>query len=411
MTDSKIKVFSEIGKLKKVLLKRPGEEVENLTPALLPKLLFDDIPYLKIAKEEHDEFAKTLKNLGIEVVYLEDLVVESFINNTIKEKFAEEFIFEAGIRSESQREALKKFLLDMSPKDMVLKMMSGIYKYELPTYKTFSLGSLVNKSYPFMTDPMPNLIFTRDPFACIGNGVSLHRMKTDVRQRETLFGHLIFKYHPEYGNNTIPLYYKRHRDFSIEGGDILVLSDTILAVGISERTESRAIDKLARDIFTANTSFKTILAMQIPETRSFMHLDTVFTHIDKDKFTIHPEIKGPLVVYKMEKDETAQYGVKVSKQNSTLEDTLKDALGLSSVTLIECAGGHPVHAAREQWNDGTNTLAVAPGEVVVYNRNHMTNRILKESGIKVHEVPSSELSRGRGGPRCMSMPLIRDAIK
>lgn len=405
-----IQVFSEIGKLKKVLLKRPGEELENLTPDLLPRLLFDDIPYLKVAQEEHDNFASTLRDLGVEVFYLEDLVVESITNPQVKNDLVEAFIREAGVRSEVQKQVLKEYLLNMSDKEMVLKMMAGIYKQELPNYQRSSLASLINQDYPFVCDPMPNLIFTRDPFASIGNGVSLHHMQTEVRRRETLFSEYIFKYHPTFGGNKVPLYYERDSQFSLEGGDILVLNDRVLAVGVSQRTESSAVDLLSRHLFNEDTTFKTILALQIPSTRSFMHLDTVFTHIDKGMFTIHPKIEGPLSVFKLTKDPSSRYGVKVQEEHHRLEDILKEALGLDKVELIRCAGGHPVASEREQWNDGTNTLAVAPGEVVVYNRNHVTNKILREKGIKVHEIPSSELSRGRGGPRCMSMPLEREKI-
>ena len=182
----------------------------------------------------------------------------------------------------------------------------------------------------------------------------------------------------------------------------------MLAIGISERTDAASIEKLAKKVFDTNESFKKILALHIPNKRAFMHLDTVFTMVDYDKFTIHPEIEGPLTVYSLTKGENGT--IKIEKESKELEQVLAEALGLEKVTLLRCGGGNPIAGAREQWNDGANTLAIAPGEVVVYARNHVTNKLLQEAGIKLHIMPSSELSRGRGGPRCMSMPLWREEI-
>ncbi|MDE6456832.1 MAG: arginine deiminase, partial [Dysosmobacter sp.] len=194
---------------------------------------------------------------------------------------------------------------------------------------------------------------------------------------------------------------------SLEGGDILILSPQVLGVGISQRTKGDSIDTLAEAVLTySRTSFKKILAFNIPKSRSFMHLDTVFTMVDRDKFTVHPNILSSITVFVMELDENRK--MKITQEDGRLEDILKAHLGLDHVTLIECGRGSEVDAAREQWNDGSNTLAIAPGEVVVYSRNYVTNRSLEEAGVKVHAIPSAELSRGRGGPRCMSMPLWRE---
>ncbi|NLK65372.1 MAG: arginine deiminase [Tissierellia bacterium] len=401
-----INVYSEIGKLKKVLLHRPGKELENLMPEYLDRLLFDDIPYLKIAQQEHDAFAEIFKENGVEVVYLEDLVVESLINDEVKSKFIDEYIEEAGIKENRETGILKEYFLSFSnEKDMVLKMMEGIRKSEIKDYRGPGLADLLSNQYPFIIDPMPNLYFTRDPFATIGNGVSIHKMLTATRNRETLFGKYIFNYNPLYKGTK--LYYDRTEDYSLEGGDILVLNKETIAVGISLRTNPNAIEKFANSILTEENSFKKVIAIDIPKTRAFMHLDTVFTMVDYDKFTMHPNIKSDITVYILRKVDGK---LNITEERGSLEEVLQKELNIDKVKLFKCGGDSVIDASREQWNDGSNTLCISPGEVIVYSRNYVTNEILQEQGIKTHIMPSSELSRGRGGPRCMSMPLIREDI-
>ncbi|WP_432402871.1 arginine deiminase [Wukongibacter sp. M2B1] len=405
-----LQVYSEIGRLKKVLLHKPGKEIENLTPDLMDRLLFDDIPYLKIARQEHDAFADIFRDNGTEVVYLEELAAEALVNNDIRNMFVDEFIREARIKSSRKKELIKEYLLNFSSNiEMINKMMEGIRKDEIKEYKKTSLADMIESNYPFIVDPMPNLYFTRDPFATIGSGISLNHMKTITRNRETLFSKYIFKYHEIFKGSEVPFWYDREEKSSIEGGDQLVLSDKVIAIGISERTEAAAIEKLAKKIFSVDESFEVVLALDIPKKRAFMHLDTVFTMVDYDKFTIHPEIEGPLTVYSIRKGKAPEE-LTIEKEMMELSDILKKYLELDDVTLIRCGAGNMIDAAREQWNDGSNTLAIAPGEVIVYSRNYVTNRLLEEHGIKLHIMPSSELSRGRGGPRCMSMPLYREMI-
>ena len=399
---------SEIGRLKRVLLHRPGGELENLMPEYLERLLFDDIPYLKEAQKEHDAFADCLRSQGVEVVYLTDLVVESLTDGDVRRELLRQFLDEADIQDSRTREAVEEYLSAMPDQEMVPAMMAGVRKSQLRTGSA-RLGdylSAAGDDYPFAVDPMPNLYFTRDPFATIGTGVSLHKMHTVTRTRETLFGKFIFEHHPLYKN--APRWYDRGLTSSLEGGDILVLSPEVLAVGISQRTREDSIDTLAETVLSYDGTFQKVLAFNIPKTRSFMHLDTVFTMVDRDKFTVHPNILGQLTVFVMELDENRKMTIR--QEDGRLEDILKEHLGLDSVTLIPCGRGSEIDAAREQWNDGSNTLAIAPGEVVVYARNYVTNQSLEEAGIRIHTIPSAELSRGRGGPRCMSMPLWRDDL-
>ena len=397
---------SEIGRLKRVLLHRPGGELENLMPEYLERLLFDDIPYLKEAQKEHDAFADCLRSQGVEVVYLTDLVVESLTDGDVRRELLRQFLDEADIQDSRTREAVEEYLSAMPDQEMVPAMMAGVRKSQLRTGSA-RLGdylSAAGDDYPFAVDPMPNLYFTRDPFATIGTGVSLHKMHTVTRNRETLFGKFIFEHHPLYKN--APRWYDRGLTSSLEGGDILILSPQVLAVGISQRTREDSIDTLAETILSYDGTFRKVLAFNIPKTRSFMHLDTVFTMVDRDKFTVHPNILSSITVFVMELDENGK--MKIHQEDGRLEDILKKHLELDKVTLIPCGEGSEIDAAREQWSDGSNTLAIAPGEVVVYSRNYVTNRALEEAGIRIHTIPSAELSRGRGGPRCMSMPLWRD---
>ena len=410
----KINVTSEIKPLKKVLLHRPGNELLNLTPDTLQELLFDDIPYLPVAQREHDEFARVLKENGVEVVYLENLMAEVIdLSADIREEFLNQFIYEAGIRTPKYRDLVFQYLNSYkNPLELVLKTMEGIQVSEINQKlkkNDKSLVDLVTEETQFLAAPMPNLYFTRDNFASIGNGISLNHMYSVTRNRETIYAEFIFKYHPEF-KDQVDKYYNRDIPYSVEGGDILNLNEHILAVGISQRTKAEAIDELAKNLFRdKHCQIDTVLAFNIPNARAFMHLDTVFTQIDRNKFTYHPGIMDTLQVFEITEgnDENSDEDLNVVEINDSLENILSTYLKMP-ITLIPCAGGDKVAAEREQWNDGSNTLCIAPGTVIVYDRNNITNQVLRENGLKVIEIPGAEISRGRGGPRCMSMPLIRE---
>ena len=401
-----VNINSEVNKLKTVILHEPGEELNNLTPEYLGELLFDDIPWLPLAKKEHQAFAKVLKDNGVEVLYLTDLVTESLYNDEIKLEFIVEFLNDAGIESETLTQVLAKYLMSFkSTKEMVLKCISGIRKSDLKTYRKRTLTDYVT-NVPFITNPIPNLYFTRDPFVLIDSGVSINRMFSTTRKRETIFGKYIFKYHPRFKDVT--KYYTRDEAFAIEGGDILVLNNNTLIVGVSERTTPQAIERLAKNLFYNNkTTFTNVLAFSIPKKRTFMHLDTVFTQVDYDKFTIHHGCYNELVIYELTKDEAKQGKLKVRKLSGKLEEILEEYMD-KKITLIPCGGTDDIDSDREQWSDGSNCLCIAPGVVITYERNDITNKTLEDNGIKVIKIPSSELSRGRGGPRCMSMPVYRE---
>ncbi len=403
---SNIHVYNEIGTLKSILLHRPGEEIENIVPDYLNRLLFDEIAYLKQARREHDQFAEILKRQGVEVNYLTDLMVDILSVPNIRGEFLEEFMTEGKIATEGLREALMTFFEPMSPLQLLNKCISGVRKSELTEIKIKHLADMVKNPYPFYIDPIPNLYFQRDPFASIGSGITLNVMSSITRNRETLFAKYLFNHHPKFSN--IPRWYNRDKTHPIEGGDELVLSPKVVAIGISDRTDPIAVEQVAKNLFESDESFEVVLAFDIPKTRAYMHLDTVFTMVDYDKFTIYPGIEMPLDVYSIHP--AKNNGIRITYETDRLSAILKKYLHLPSVKLIRCGNGDPIAAGREQWSDGSNTLAVAPGKVICYNRNYVTNEALTKSGVEVLEFESYELSRGRGGPRCMSMPLIREEI-
>ena len=404
-----IQVYSEVGKLRKVLLHRPGRELENLVPAYRERMLFDDIPYVRVAREEHNAFAALLREHDVEVVYLEDLLAEVLKDDYLRANFTKEFLQDAGIRHPDTLAWLVDYYAQFrDPSELVPRLISGLRKEEYPRSGQVWLTDWLTKDYPFILDPLPNLYFTRDPFATAGNGISLHHMQTQVRHRETRLGKYILRYHPDF--RSCPLWYEPTDEPCMEGGDILVLSPRVIAVGLSQRTHPDAVELYAKRILSSDSGFEEILAFDIPKTRSFMHLDTVFTQVDVDKFIVHPEIRETLRVFSLKLNRSSVSGLTITEEDDTLQHILERHLGIEHITLIHCGGGSPVDAQREQWNDGSNTLCIAPGEVIVYERNYTTNSILKDYGIKAYTIPSSELSRGRGGPRCMSMPLVRDLL-
>lgn len=412
-----LNVRSEIGRLRKVMLYRPGNELLNLSPDTLGPLLFDDIPFLEEAQREHDAFAQMLRGEGVEVLYLDELVAEALdAAPSARGAFCERWLDESGLCGRAARRAVRALLDSIEDtRALVDKCIEGVRadELDLSPSQAASLADLMltdgNVGSPLVVDPIPNIYFTRDTFSVIGEGVSINSMLSRTRRREGIFGEFMLRYHPEYGG--APQWYTSSQPHNIEGGDILVLGADVIGVGISERTSPAAIDELAHRLLWGGpvSGIERVFAFSIPHKRSFMHLDTVFTQVDVDAFTVHPGILGTLHVFELSRGGRPG-SVRIRRLDDTLDVILARALGLDAVRLIKCGGDDPIASVREQWNDGSNTLAVAPGRVLVYQRNAVTNDILARESIELLEIPSAELSRGRGGPHCMSMAFWRDPL-
>ncbi len=413
-----LSVCSEIGRLRQVMLHRPGGELLNLSPQNLEPLLFDDIPYLEVAQEEHDEFARMLAAEGVEVLYVEDLVVQALESRAdLREQYIIDYVRESRLAGGQVTHAVLDRLRSIEDMHaLVQKTIVGVRRDELELDDKTSLeladivGTAQSGNPDLVIDPLPNLYFTRDTFTIVGNGVNLNSMYSENRRRETLLSQYLFSYHPAYSHT--PVWYRRSSPYHLEGGDFLNLTEHVVAVGISQRTQSAAIDLFAKGVFwdgDMECPIEEVLALLIPDTRAMMHLDTVLTQVDVDAFLVHPGILGTIEAFRVTRG--AHSGdLRVELLDDPLEVVLGRALGLGKVRLIRCGGNDPIAAAREQWNDGSNTLAVSPGRVFVYQRNSITNDILCKEGIELLEIPSAELSRGRGGPHCMSMPFVRDEL-
>lgn len=415
--ESPLCVHNEIGRLRTVMLHRPGNELLNLSPVNLEPLLFDDIPYLAAAQSEHDTFARMLRDEGVEVLYLEDLLTEALDSAPdLRQRFTDEYCCESGLVGTCTSTAVRSVLDGISStKDFVKKVICGIRRDELdlPKHGAMELPDLVNASHSgnpdLIVDPMPNLYFTRDDFTIIGCGASINHMSRTARKRETLLGRYVLTHHPKYKGT--PLWYDRDVPHNLEGGDIINLGRDVVAIGISQRTSPAAIDHYAKTVFwdRHDAEVTKVYAFRIPHTRAMMHLDTVFTQLDETTFLYHPGIIDTLEIFRI--TPSAKTGTTIVRRlDKTVDKVLAEALGTESVRLIQCGGSDPIAASREQWNDGSNTLAVSPGRIFVYQRNSVTNEILYKAGYDLLEIPSAELSRGRGGPHCMSMPFVRDDI-
>ena len=402
-------VGSETGSLKRVLLHRPGREIARLTPDNRSDLLFDDILWPENAQVEHDAFSTLLEQNGAEVVYFADCLAYILQNKDIRASLLDEAIalesLDAVIAS-----VLKVSLMEEEASSLAEIMTAGMTKGEFfaqqGAIKSLVYSSLCDQQ--FLIHPLPNLYFQRDPYFFVNSCALLSVMNFTIRQRESLYGRYIFQHHPCFEGVNI-CYGTSARDTpprTVEGGDVLVLSKECIAIGISERTSAAAVQIIGERL-AKEAGIKTILAIKIPKERFCMHLDTVLTMVDRDAFSIYSAVYEKMQVWELNYGEAGELRSLAESEN--LKTALKKNLRLDRIRFIETGGSDPVLAAREQWHDGTNTLAIAPGVVVTYSCNVHSNRVLSDNGIRVQEIQGADLGRGRGGPRCMSMPLLRDS--
>ena len=425
MKKNAINVYSEIGKLKKVLVHRPGDELKYVTPQRMDELLMSAIIELEQAKEEHDAFTKILRDNGVEVIELADLTAEMYDSLTPSEKdaFLNQWVKEASWGKKSSIDALKikknlskkvfDYVKSIKPtRKMIDKLMAGVLLSEIGEKSIILNKDKKNEMViDLAVDPMPNLYFTRDPFASVGNGITLHNMKYPTRKRETIFAQWIFNKHPEYKD--VPQFIsKRDGKETIEGGDVFIYTKDVLAIGVSERTNMEAILRIATNIKKdKNCEFKKIVAINVPPMGNLMHLDTWLTMLDKDLFLYSGNIKSALKVWEI--DLTKPITPKSPKLSTAkLADILAKIVG-KKVRMIPIGGkdGNQMDIDIETHFDGTNYLAIAPGVVVGYHRNRKTQKALEEAGVKVLAFQGNQLSLGMGSARCMSMPLVREEVK
>ena len=407
-SNSEFSVFSEVGALRQVMLHRPGAELNRLTVDNIGELLFDDLIWLEQARKEHDQFAKTLASEGDEILYFSQCLAEVLKKTEIRAKLiADLFRYEGIDRRLSM--AFTTELMNTPAQELANHLIGGYTRKEVKDLcKTnLSIIAAIENGSEFLIHPLPNLYFQRDPASIAANGIIIGQMSYGARRVEPLYWQYLLHYHPRFKGMNI-LFGDAPDEVwpnKFEGGDLLVLSDTAVAIGVSQRTAPTTVQRIGRNL-ASRTSIKRIFAFEIPKERHCMHLDTVLTMVDRDAFCIYPPAANTLRVWQMDYNDGGQIVKLEEKEYWT--NAVANTLGFDNIRLIKGpAGGTEEEIAREQWQDAYNTLAVSPGTVVMYNRNVLTKKVLEDNGIKVLGIDVSELCRGRGGPRCMSMPLNR----
>ncbi len=399
-------ITSEVGRLREVILHRPGLELRRLTPANKDDFLFDELVWVGKAQEEHDAFRQLLTDADVRVLLLGDLLAECLAEEEVRGDLLLRVVTPDVVGVELV-DRVAGHLRDLDPATLVMHLIGGLTVAEVPGAGDGFVGGVLGPT-AFLLPPLPNALFTRDPSAWVGGGAILSPLSKPSRLAERRLWQTVYEAHPSFGGRPPIWYGEGDRDYlpaTLEGGDVLVLSEHCVAVGISERTHPVAAENLAARLF-AEGCCQWLLAIDLPKGRRTMHLDTVMTVIDRDAMVLWPPVPELVTAHRIEPGANGRMRV---TDEPDLARALANGLGVDTLRLVATAEDD-VLADREQWDDGNNTLALSPGIVIAYERNVDTNRRLADAGIEVRTISSSELPRGRGGPRCMSCPLLRDPI-
>jgi arginine deiminase len=415
---TQFRVDSEVGKLRKVLVHRPDLSLRRLTPSNREELLFDDVLWVRKARGEHDKFVAHLERRGVEVYYLDDMLAE-----VLKNPEARSFVIEKTVTRLTVGPALvrdfRTYLFEMDPRGLATILIGGLARAEMHDglLRKHSLTLLTMESTDFLLPPLPNSLFTRDASSWIYNGVSLNPMYFEARQLEVVHVAAVYNWHPMFADADFEFWYPDQDEqgrfvqedwgrASLEGGDVMPIGNKAVLVGIGERTTAQMVERLAQSLFRAGAADR-VIACVMSKDRAHMHLDTIFTMVDRDAVTVYPRVSERIRTYSLRPaDKSGQ--MELTEERSFL-DAVADALKVPQLRVIG-TGGDEYQSEREQWDDGNNLLAIEPGVVVAYSKNEFTNKRLRKAGIKVLTIDGSELGRGRGGGHCMTCPLLRDPI-